>query len=108
MSAASTKRVETFLRAGRFRAASSVAQRYARAIARRFRKHLLCWAYQNEQRIQSANAFTVDAFRRIRLNLDELAVLPRKACGLGIAEQLNQQVSARSLVHCRWNDGTDH
>jgi hypothetical protein len=80
-------RLDTFLRAGRFRPASSVAQRYARAISRRFRAHLSNWAHQNGQRfVHCVNAVTSDGFQRLRLNLDDLAVLPRKAFGLAIAE----------------------
>jgi small GTP-binding protein len=99
-SAALIKRVETFLSVGRFCAASSVAQRYARAIVRRIRKHLLRWAEQNQEHFaQSANALTVDAFRRLRQNLDDLAVLPRKAFGLEIAGTagVGEELGALSL-----------
>jgi hypothetical protein len=55
---------------------------------------------QLEQRfVQSVNAVTVDAFRRLRLNLDDLAVLPRKAFGLGIAERagVGEELGALSM-----------
>ena len=80
-------RLELFLRAGGARPTGSVAKRYAKAIARRFRTHFSRWADQNEEcLLHSLNAVSGDGLQRLRLNLIDLAVLPRKAFGLPIAE----------------------
>jgi GTP-binding protein EngB required for normal cell division len=86
-SAVATAQLEIFLRAGHFRPAGLVAKRYARAMTRRFWKHLSRWAHQNEERLaHSINDVTADGLERLRLNLGDIAVLPRKAFGLPIPE----------------------
>jgi GTP-binding protein EngB required for normal cell division len=94
-----TARLHRFLRRGGARPTVSVAKRYARAIARQFRTHFSRWADQNEQcLVHSINAVTVDGLQRLRLNLNDLAVLPRKAFGLPIAEPASTDEELGTLL----------
>jgi GTP-binding protein EngB required for normal cell division len=99
--AAGIRRLALFVRVGGCRPAGLVAKRYATTIARRFLSHFSRWADQNEQCIvQRINRVTVDGLKQLRLNLNELAVLPRKAFGLAIAEpasSVNEEFGALAL-----------
>jgi GTP-binding protein EngB required for normal cell division len=84
---AAARRLIPFVRAGGARPTGSVAKRYGRVIVRRFRKHFSRWTDRNEQCIvHCINGVTADGLQHLRLNLNDLAVLPRKAFGLAITE----------------------
>jgi hypothetical protein len=82
-----SRRLVRFVRAGGARPTSLVAKRFGTVITRRFRTHFSRWADQNEQwLVHRINASTAEGLHKLRRNLNDLAVLPRKAFGLAIAE----------------------
>jgi GTPase Era involved in 16S rRNA processing len=79
--------LDVYLRKGGARAAVSVTRRYSKRTARRFWTCLSHWMTRNEQSLaRRMNAIIRNGLERLRLNLNDLSILPSKMFGLPVVE----------------------